>query len=67
MSEESAKRLIAHIIYVINDDEERKTISYAPIFLCTLRKQNRELTSELDKTISEKMPDYYNGNDFNGQ
>ncbi len=62
MSEESAKKLIAHIIHVINDDEERKTINYAPVFLCTLRKQNRELTSELDKTISEKMPDYYNGN-----
>lgn len=61
MSEESAKKLITHIINIINDDEERKTISHSPLFLCTLRKQNRDLTSELDKSIAEKMTDYYEG------
>lgn len=62
MSDESAKKLISNIISIINDDDERKRVDHASIFLCTLRKQNRELTTELDKVVAEKMPDYYNGN-----
>lgn len=59
MSEKSAIDLISSIIDVLDNDKECIEIKYAPDFLCTLRKQNRKITEELDKKIKEKIPEYY--------
>lgn len=61
MSEPFAKKLIEHIITVLRDDKEREQINYSPMFLCTFRKQNKALTEEMDKIISEHLPKYYDG------
>lgn len=59
MSEPSAKKLIEHIISVVKDDKERESINCSPMFLCNFRKQNKILTEEMDKSISEYLPEYY--------
>lgn len=61
MSDETAKKLLEHIISVINNEKEREQINYSPTFLCVLRKQNRALTDEMDKKIAEYFPSYYKG------
>ena len=59
MSSESAKSLINHIDALMDRDEEREQVQYAPIFLCVLRKQNANLTENLDKKVSFYFPQYY--------
>ena len=61
MSEESARRLLNHIISVIESEEDRKEIELRPSCLFRLRKQSRQLTEELDHVISKNMPVFYNG------
>lgn len=61
MSIESAQDLINHINSVLDRKEDREQIGYAPTFLCILRKQNVDLTTEMDKKIAEYLPNYYNG------
>lgn len=61
MSATSAANLVEHIVKVFEDDKQRELIHRAPRFLFVLRKQNRNLTEELDKKISEFLPRYYNG------
>ncbi|MBR3809173.1 MAG: hypothetical protein IKK46_02585 [Clostridia bacterium] len=61
MSESFAKNLIEHILIVLKDENELEQIKYSPVFLCGFRKQNRNLTEELDKAILEYLPSYYNG------
>lgn len=59
MSDESSKALVEHILSVFDNETDRKQISFAPFFLCVLRKQNTYLTEELDKKVSEHFPKYY--------
>lgn len=59
MSNESAENLIEHINSVLDNEKEREQINYAPTFLCVLRKQNADLTAEMDKKIAEYLPNYY--------
>lgn len=59
MSDESSKALVEHIISVFDNEADRKQISFAPSFLCVLRKQNTYLTEELDKKVSEHFSEYY--------
>lgn len=61
MSNESAQTLIEHIGRLLDCEEERKMINYAPMFLCVLRKQNIALTDDMDKKIAEYFPSYYGG------
>ena len=59
MAEKSARALVDHINSVLDSEEERKQINYAPAFLCVLRKQNIELTAIMDKKIAEIFPKFY--------
>lgn len=60
MNIESAQDLINHVNSVLDSKEDRKQIGYPPTFLCILRKQNVNLTADMDKKIAEYLPDYYN-------
>lgn len=59
MSKENSKKLIDHIILVIQDKKERELIKYSALFLCSIRNQNRLMTEDLDKAIGKYLPDYY--------
>lgn len=63
MGAESAQALIAHINDIFDNDDEREQISYSPAFLSVLRKQNRELTDDMDKKVAKYYPTYYE-NDY---
>ncbi len=60
MREENAKKLIASIIDVLQNDCE--LVKRSPFFLCVIRNQNRELTNELDKTVETYLPEFYYNN-----
>ena len=60
MREENAKKLIASIIDILQNDCE--LVKRTPFFLCVIRNQNRELTNELDKTVETYLPEFYNNN-----
>lgn len=59
MNQNSAQKLVSNIITLMKDDQSREQIKHAPRFLYVLRKQDRELTAELDSLISEYLPDFY--------
>lgn len=61
MKPESVESLVSHILTVFADEQEREQITYAPTFLCVMRKQMPEITNELDAKIAEHLPKYYNG------
>jgi len=61
ISKEPAERLISGIIRIIQNADERNQISNFTSALVSLRKQNRELTDELDKNIAQHMEKFYNG------
>ena len=61
MSYPFAKKLLEDIINILRDEKEREQIKYSPMFLCNFRKQNKQLTQEMDKSICDYLPDYYNG------
>lgn len=61
MDQHVARNLIDRIITALADEKERKTIQDTPQFLCTLRKQEKMLTAELDSKIAEYLPQYYSG------
>lgn len=60
MRKENAKKLIASIIDILQNDCE--LVKRTPFFLCVIRNQNRELTNELDKTVETYLPEFYNNN-----
>lgn len=60
MREENAKKIIASIIDVLQNDCE--LVKRSPFFLCVIRNQNRELTNELDKTVETYLPEFYDNN-----
>lgn len=60
MREENAKKLIASIIDILQNDCE--LVKRSPFFLCVIRNQNHELTNELDKTVETYLPEFYNNN-----
>jgi hypothetical protein len=59
LSNTSSRRLINAIIQIISDENERNNINNLHIALYSLRKQNRNLTDELDKAIAENLPIFY--------
>lgn len=61
MSDESARKLIEHIISVLETEKEREWIQQKPMFLCSFRKQNKSLTEELDGKIKEYLNEFYSG------
>jgi len=61
LSSEFKDRLLATIIEIICDENERKNINTLDRALYVLRKQNREATQNLDKAVSEHMSDFYSG------
>ena len=61
MSDSSAKALVEHINYALDNEKERVQIEYSPAFLCVLRKQNRALTEGMDKRIAKYLSGYYEG------
>lgn len=60
MCEENAKKLIASIIDILQNDCE--LVKRSPFFLCVIRNQNHELTNELDKIVETYLPEFYNNN-----
>ena len=60
MSRDNANDLIEHIIMLIENKDTVDQIKNRPNFLCTLRKENKELTEMLDATIKNYLPIYYN-------
>lgn len=60
MSKGNAESLVAHIIAVLKNEKEDGQIKYATSFLSLFRRQNKGLTEELDKQISESLPNFYN-------
>lgn len=61
MDTETAKSLIQRITNALENEQDRKQIQNSPKFLFMLRKQNRQLTEELDLKIAEYLPTFYNG------
>lgn len=61
VSDDSAKRLISDVITLLKDEQSRIPIKDNPRFLFILRKQNRELTNELDSNIAQYLPELYAG------
>ncbi len=61
MDTETAEKLIRCIIKALENEKDRGQIRNAPRFLFMLRKQNRQLTEELDMKIAEYLPSFYNG------
>ena len=61
MSEDYAKALIRDVIAIIQDDNQREQIGYRPDVLWSFRKQNRELTADLDQAIKKWLPVLYTG------
>lgn len=59
MSMQKAQQLIQQITLSLSDPDQRKQFSGIPMFLCTLRKQNRALTEGLNKAIQKYLPDFY--------
>lgn len=53
------KRLIACVEGILDNPKEREQVNFYPIFLCVMRKQNRQLTEGLDRRIQEYFPNYY--------
>ena len=62
LSNNVTTRLIQDIISVMDNEQERQQVSYAPKFLLVFRKQNKDMTEELDNKVAEVFPHYYNGN-----
>lgn len=61
MDKEVAEKLILHLLSVFENEQDREQIKYAPAFLYVLRKQEKLLTTELDKKTEECLPNFYNG------
>ncbi len=57
LSKETAIRLVNYILLLIDDN---MTISTYNNVLISFRKQNAELTNDLDKVIAKKNPEFYN-------
>lgn len=57
LSQESSNVLIAHIMMIM--DDEKLKVPNLDKLLITLRKQSDDLTQDLDKDISEKLPEFY--------
>lgn len=61
MSSTSVQSLIQHIVIVLENEQERQEIKFAPSFLYIFRNQDRDMTNGLDAKISEYLPEFYNG------
>ena len=59
MSDGSAQKFVDHINIVLDNEKEREQISFAPTFLCVLRKQNTDLTNNMEKKVAAYFPKYY--------
>jgi len=57
LSQESANSLITHVISIM--DNENIRIPNLEKVLITFRKQSVDLTQDLDKIVSEKLPQFY--------
>ena len=55
------KTFIDHIILILCREKECELIKGTPNFLHRLRKQDKELTSDLNQKVQEYLPIYYNG------
>ena len=61
MDTETAEKLIRCIIKALENEKDREQIRHAPRFLFMLRKQNHQMTEELDLKVAEYLPSFYNG------
>lgn len=61
LEDDSAKKLLSHIIDLIQEEKDRDQIKNFPRFLYVLRKQNRQLTNKLDSLVAEYFPTFYSG------
>ena len=61
LEDDSAKKLLSHIIDLIQEEKDRDQIKNFQRFLYVLRKQNRQLTNKLDSLVAEYFPTFYSG------
>lgn len=59
MSKPSAQNLIQHVNNLLDNEDGRKQIGYAPTFLARLRNQSIQLTESMDKKVNKYFPEYY--------
>lgn len=61
LSKKMTERLLKDLINLLDDENGREQIKYAPYVLSSLRKQDRVLTQQLDAKVEAVMPEFYNG------
>lgn len=61
LSKKMTERLLEDLINLLDDENGREQIKYAPYVLCSFRKQNRLLTQQLNVKVEAVMPEFYNG------
>ena len=59
MDEPIKREFINHLILIFEQEKDRETIEHRPSFLHCLRKQDKDVTGELDCKIREYLPSYY--------
>lgn len=60
MTRDTANKLLQGIINILENEKEREQIKTDPSFLYILRRQERELTNQLDEKIKENYEEFYN-------
>lgn len=55
------QKLLTYIVEAINDDNALDMIKTCPGFLWQLRKQDYEITEDLDNAVRQRLPEIYNG------
>lgn len=61
VDQEKANKLVGYVVDIISDDNQKNHYNSLPDLLIVLRRQNNEITDELDKVIENKMFEFYNG------
>lgn len=59
MHETKAKALVEHICGLFDNENDRKSIEFSPMFLSVLCKQDSVVTKCLDDKVSQYFPEYY--------
>ena len=61
MEEKTAEKFLQHIVSILEDDASLPIVKRRPYFLTVLRKQNYELTKELNMKIEHFLPEFFSG------
>lgn len=61
MEQNTARKFMKRLTGVLEDEGARKLLGNTTLFPSTLRKQDLELTEEMDRTLETQLPEFYNG------